>query len=37
MLLGEFAKLRKAIISFAMFVRPSFHTEQLGSHRTDIN
>jgi len=36
-LLGSFAELRKATISFAMFVRPSVHMEQLGSHWTDFH
>jgi hypothetical protein len=36
-ILGEFAKLRKATISFAMYVRPSVRTEQLGSHWTDFH
>ena len=30
-------KLRKAIISFVMSVRPSVHVEELGSHRTDFH
>ena len=29
---GAFAKLRKATVSFVMFVRPSVRMEQLGSH-----
>jgi len=33
--LGEFAKLRKAIISFVMSVRPSVWNN-LGSHWTDF-
>ena len=35
-LLGAFAKLRKAIITF-MSVRPSVYLEQLGSRWTDIH
>ena len=35
--LGAFEKLRKAAISFALSVRPSVHTEQLGSEWTDFN
>jgi hypothetical protein len=39
--LGVFWKLRKATISFVMSVRlsvrPSVHTEQLGSHWTDFH
>ena len=31
-LLGAFAKLRKATITFVMSVRLSVHMEQLGSH-----
>jgi hypothetical protein len=34
--LGTFAKLRKATISFIMYVRPSVHIEQLGFHWTDF-
>ena len=34
--LGAFAKLRKATISFVMSVRPSARIEQLGSHWTDF-
>jgi hypothetical protein len=30
--LGEFAKLRKAVINFVMSVRPSLCMEQLGFH-----
>jgi len=29
---GEFAKLRKATVSFDMTIRPSVRMEQLGSH-----
>jgi len=36
MLLGAFAKLRKATISFVMSVRPSVRMQQLGSERTDF-
>jgi len=36
LLLGAFAKLREATISFAMFVRPSVRMEQLGYHWTDF-
>ena len=36
-LLGVFAKLRKATISFVMSVRPSVPKEQLGSHWTDFH
>ena len=40
-LLGAFAKLRKATISFIMSIRlsvcPSVRTEQLGSHLTDFD
>jgi hypothetical protein len=36
-LLGAFAKLRKATISFVMSVRPSVSMEQLGSHWTDFH
>ena len=39
-LLGAFAKLRKATISFVMSARlsdwPAVHMEQLGSHWTDF-
>ena len=37
--LATFAKLRKAVISFVMSVRPSFRLfmEQLGSHLTDFH
>jgi len=35
--LGDFAKLRKAIISFVMSVRPSVRMERLGSHWTDFH
>jgi hypothetical protein len=34
--LGTFIKLRKAIIIFVMFIRPSFRME-LGSHWTDFD
>jgi len=37
LLLGAFAKLRKAYISFAVSVRPSVRMEQLGSHWTDFH
>jgi hypothetical protein len=37
MFLGAFAKLRKATISFVMFVRPSFRVQHLGSHWTDFH
>jgi len=30
--LGTFTKLQKATISFVMYVCPSVHMEQLGSH-----
>jgi hypothetical protein len=33
---GAFAKLRKATISFFMFVRPPVPMEQLGSHWKDF-
>jgi hypothetical protein len=36
-LLGAFAKLRKATISFVMSVRPSVRLEQLGFHWTEFN
>jgi hypothetical protein len=36
-LLGAFAKLRRATISFLMYVRPSVRMEQIGSHWTDFN
>jgi hypothetical protein len=36
-LLGAFAKLRKATISFVMSVRPSARMEQLGSHWIDFH
>jgi hypothetical protein len=35
-ILGAFAKLRKATISFVTSVCPSARTEQLGSHRNDF-
>jgi len=35
-LLGTFAKLRKATVSFVIPVRPSVCMEQLGSHWTDF-
>jgi hypothetical protein len=35
--LGAFAKLRKATISFVMFVCPSMRMEQLGVHWTDFD
>jgi hypothetical protein len=35
--LDAFAKLRKAIISFVMYIRPSVRMEQLGSHWTDFH
>ena len=35
--LGAFAKLRKATISFVMSVRPSVRMEQLGSRWTHIH
>ena len=35
--LGDFAKLRKASISFVMSVGPSVRMEQLGSHWTDFH
>jgi hypothetical protein len=35
-ILGAFAKLRKATISFVMSVRPTFRVEKLGSHGTDF-
>jgi hypothetical protein len=35
--LGVFAKLRKATISFVMFVRLSFRMEQLGYRWTDFH
>ena len=35
-LLGAFAVLRKATISFVMSIRPSVHMEQLGSYWTDF-
>ena len=34
--LGAFVKLRKATVSFVMFVLQSVRTEQLGSHRTHL-
>jgi hypothetical protein len=37
MFLGVFAKLRKATISFVMFVSLSVRTKQLGSHWTDFD
>jgi hypothetical protein len=37
LILGAFAKLRKATIGFVMFVRPSVRTEQLGPHWTDFH
>jgi hypothetical protein len=36
-ILGAFAKLRKATISFVMSVRLSVRMEQLGSHWTDFH
>ena len=36
-LLGAFAKLRKATISFVISVRPSVRMEQLRSQRTDFH
>jgi hypothetical protein len=36
-ILGAFAKLRKATISFVLSVRPSVRMEQLGSHWTDFH
>jgi len=36
-LLGSFAKLRKATISFVMSVRPIVRMEQLGSHWMDFH
>ena len=40
-LLGEFSKLRKATVSFVMYVRPSIRpsvrNEQLGYHWTDFH
>jgi hypothetical protein len=36
-LLGAFAKLPRATISFVMYVRPSIRMEQLGSHWKDFN
>ena len=36
MILGAFAKLRKATIRFVMFVCTSARTEQLGSYLTDF-
>jgi hypothetical protein len=35
--LGDFAKLRKATISFVMSVCPSVRMEQPGSHWTDFD
>jgi len=35
--LGTFAKLRKAVASFIISVRPSVRMEQLGSHWTDFH
>jgi hypothetical protein len=35
--LGAFEKLRKASISFVMYVRPPTRPEQLGCHWTDLN
>jgi len=35
--LGAFAKLRKAIVSFVMSVRPPSRMEQLGSHWADFH
>jgi len=32
-----FTKLRKAMISFITYVRPSIHMEWLGSHCTDFH
>jgi len=36
-LLGAFAKLRKATISFVLSVCPSVHMEQLGSYWADFH
>ena len=36
-ILGAFAKLQKATISFVMSVRLSVHMKQLGSHWTDFD
>jgi hypothetical protein len=36
-ILGAFAKLRKATISFAMSIRPSVRMEQLGSQCKDFH
>jgi hypothetical protein len=36
MFLGAFAKLRKATVTFVMFVRPCVGREQLGSRWTDL-
>ena len=35
--LGDFAKLRKATVSFLLSVPPSIRMQQLGSHRTDFH
>jgi hypothetical protein len=37
LILGAFAKLRKAIVIFVMSVRPSVRMEQLVSHWTDFH
>ena len=34
---GEFPKMRKATISVVVYVCPSVHMEQLGSHWTDFH
>jgi hypothetical protein len=35
-LLGMFAKLQRAFISFVLYAQPSDHMEQLGFHLTDF-